>query len=308
MGMKTGYLHIDGNEAMGRAPAMPHHWSVAIVAVIVGQWLLWQGSALGAAVGTLFVEPGILGMFGHSTGYVVANLFYLLIPFGAIAALSIFLTQRFDGRRAVALGVDRRTIPLALVWSVAGVLTATPLIFVIAANAPPLNRVIEGALVLIPATIVQAGAEEVLFRGVLLSILAARYGVRAGLVGSALLFGAWHLYFGQPWIDAFITFAFTFVFGLTAGIVTLHCANLGPAIALHVVWNVAADLHGASSFGNEFWSGWVATISQVWTYEDIANGEVFRILVLPLTLETLIVFAACRDTLNRLLSADGASN
>jgi membrane protease YdiL (CAAX protease family) len=123
----------------------------------------------------------------------------------------------------------------------------------------------------------------------------------------ALLFGLWHLYVGQAPIDAAISFVHTFVFGITAAILTLHYGNIGPALGLHIVWNVAGYFSAAAG-GDTFWSAWAATHALPWTAEGIANGDLMRLLVFPLMIETLIIFAVCRDTLRKLLGLPGPMN
>lgn len=306
--MKTGFLHVDGSEALGREPAKPHHWLVAVVAVIVAQWLMWQGSAFGSVAAGGFLRFGIIGLAGEgaTSAYVVSNLIYLLVPTALLAALTLYCVRKFDGRGAKAIGIDAKTAPIALVWSVAGLLAASPVIAAALMRGPDGAGLIQGVVILTPVTVVQAGAEEILFRGVLLAFLSARYGVRVGLLISALLFGFWHVQIGQSWLDAAIMFATSFMFGVTAGIVTLHYANLGPALALHVVWNVAAFLYGGSQWGSDFWPSWVNSFTATWTMERIVSGELAKIVVLPLVLETFIVFAAARDTIYRLVGREPA--
>lgn len=82
--------------------------------------------------------------------------------------------------------------------------------------------------------------EECLFRGFLLSRVAALFtsralGAAAGIVAQALLFGALHLYGG--------TFAFLFaaVFALANGVFYVALGrNLWPLIVVHGIWNTAA--------------------------------------------------------------------
>lgn len=302
--MKTGYLHIDGNAALGREPAVPHHWIVALTAVIAGQWIAWQG---------LSASPYLPWLISLQTGwdisfrYALANLFYLLVPMGLIGALALYLSRRIDGRGARALGLDRATAPLALIWSVAALVAAAPHIIALILRDVNWAELAVGFAVLTPVTIIQAGAEEILFRGVLLGFLCARYGVRNGVLISGLVFGLWHVYIGQPLVDAIALFASTFVFGVTASILTLHYGNLGPAIGLHVVWNVAGYLSGAAAVGDEFWSSWTVSFASQWGTEDIANGGLVRMLVIPLMIETLIIFAACRETVLRLFGAPEAA-
>lgn len=71
--------------------------------------------------------------------------------------------------------------------------------------------------------------EETLFRGVLLPVLAQRWGGMAAVVVSALLFGIAHLSLGElPPL---------FVLGLGLGWLRLQSGRLGPSVLMHSLWN-----------------------------------------------------------------------
>lgn len=297
--MRTGFLQIDGNAALGREPARPHHWVTAFAAVVAAQWFMWQASALTPGLASVALASGVFDANPINT-YVAANLFFLLVPIAIVAVVALRLSQHFDNRGMRDIGLDAASVPLALIWSFAGLLTAVPHIVAIMMSGPNYAEYGIGLAVLTPVTVVQAGAEEILFRGVLLGMLCARYGVRTGIIVSALLFGLWHVYAGQPVLDALVMFISTFIFGVTSAVLTLHFGNIGPALGLHIVWNVAGYLSGAAGVGDEFWSSWVATFSSAWALEDIWDGDLVRLLIIPLTIETLLILGACRETVNRL--------
>ena len=71
--------------------------------------------------------------------------------------------------------------------------------------------------------------EETLFRGVLLPVLAQRYGGLWGVVISALVFGIAHLSLGE--LPAL------FVLGLGLGWLRLQSGRLGPSVLMHGLWN-----------------------------------------------------------------------
>jgi membrane protease YdiL (CAAX protease family) len=308
--MKTGFLHIDGNAALGRAPAVPRHWIVAALTLIVAQWIVWQGYDLGQAIAFWSSQAGLMGIVDPAgIPYVISNLFGLLVPTGVVAVLALYCSRRFDGRTAKAIGLDGATTPLALVWTLAGVVAAASAIITVFMAQPDLLEFVGGLLVLTPITIVQAGAEEILFRGVILGFLSARYGARTGVLISALLFGLWHVQFSQLPFDMGVAFLSTFVFGVTAAVLTLHYANLGPALALHVVWNLAWYMSAAALHSDmDFWSAWVVALQAPWTVDDVANGRLFRTLISPLLFETFIIAAACRETVQRILDRAQATS
>jgi membrane protease YdiL (CAAX protease family) len=304
----TGFLHVDGNVSLRRAPAVARGWVAALVIVILAQWIEWQGVGLSQLLSGLYISNGGGAFLGSTEeaiqgAYTVTGVLSLLVPGAILVAVVFFLSLRVDGRGANSLGLNAATVPFTLIWSVVALIAAVPLIVAIIANEPRWSEIATGAAILTPVTIVQAGAEEVLFRGVILGSLCARYGARAGVFISAVLIGAWHLQFGQPLTDAVLKFASTFVFGATAAIVTLHYANLGPALALHVVWNVVGYLKVASDqWASSFWTAWINSAFTPWTYADLLSGDAVRYLAFPLLLETLLILGVCRITLYRVFA------
>jgi len=71
--------------------------------------------------------------------------------------------------------------------------------------------------------------EETLFRGVLLPVLGARWGVAAGLLASALTFALAHLSLGE--------LAPLLVLGLGLGWLRLRTGRLAPCVLMHAFWN-----------------------------------------------------------------------
>jgi uncharacterized protein len=71
--------------------------------------------------------------------------------------------------------------------------------------------------------------EETLFRGVLLPVLGARWGVGAGLLASALTFALAHLSLGE--------LAPLLVLGLGLGWLRLRTGRLAPCVLMHAFWN-----------------------------------------------------------------------
>ncbi len=159
-------------------------------------------------------------------------------------------------------------------------------------------------LVIVPVTIVQAGAEEIIFRGILLASLAARYGAARGLLISAALFAFWHIYVGQSWPDMIFRAGTTFVFGVTAGLLALRQGHLGGVIALHVVWNVVIHLAGGyEGWPDQFWESFVANF-RGYSSTDALDVESVKAALLPLIIETVLVLAATRATYRQIFEPD----
>jgi membrane protease YdiL (CAAX protease family) len=156
---------------------------------------------------------------------------------------------------------------------------------------------------LVPAILIQAGAEEVLFRGILMPSMIARYGVGSGVVLSACLFGFWHVYAGQGFADFAYSSVSTFVFGITSGVVALRQGHLGGVIALHLVWNVVSGLGaGFADWPLSFWQSYVTHYYSSWTLEDFLDKNTLNMALLPLMIETLLVVIICKSTIYEILA------
>jgi membrane protease YdiL (CAAX protease family) len=296
---------VHGNAQTSRTPAVPRHWLTALVIVIVAQWLLHTIgglSQIGAA--SVIGETGILGMSEASSEIAAyASLATMLISYGALGALAIVLSWRLDGRNLRSIGLSSLAALEAAPWVLAGFVAALPIVIGFGALAPGWLGMAGGALLLlVPTTLVQAGAEEIIFRGVLLASLAARYGAARGLLISAVLFAFWHIYVGQPLPDMIFRAATTFVFGVTAGLLALRQGHLGGVIALHVVWNIVAQL----AWGFEGWPGnfWPSLVASFQAYSAITSFDepIIKATLLPLITETVLVLAATRTTYEKIFA------
>ena len=85
------------------------------------------------------------------------------------------------------------------------------------------------ALLLITTVLLAPLFEEVVFRGVLLPVLAKEFGNWSGVLISALIFALAHLSVGElPPL---------FVLGIGLGLLRLTSARLFPCILMHSLWN-----------------------------------------------------------------------
>jgi len=91
---------------------------------------------------------------------------------------------------------------------------------------------LERSLAFLAAGLMAPLVEELLFRGLMLRGLVSRHGPRAGIVFSAALFAAYHLY---PWQAAP-----ALALGCLFGWVALRSGRIGYAVALHVGNNLLA--------------------------------------------------------------------
>ncbi len=103
--------------------------------------------------------------------------------------------------------------------------------------------------------------EELLFRGLLLPALGARYGTTPAVIATSVLFGLFHL-------DAQAAF-FATAMGLVLGVVRVRSGSVLPAIALHAGFNALpvilkeeiCPIDGFNVTGTEHVPAWIVVLS-----------------------------------------------
>jgi membrane protease YdiL (CAAX protease family) len=238
-------------------------------------------------------------MFGEYHAYGV--LAVSTVAYAALGVGAMVWSRKMDDRNVSSIGLGWKALREAVPWVIVGLVASSPTIVTFLSLAPGwVEMAGEALIVLVPATVVQAGAEEIIFRGVLLASLAARYGPARGLLYSAALFAFWHVYVGQPLPDLFFRAGTTFVFGVIAGLLALRQGHLGGVIALHVVWNVFIDLAGGfEGWPEQFWTMFVLHFryeAPLTTWDD----QTVRATLLSLIIETVLVLAATRTTFRQI--------
>ncbi len=125
-----------------------------------------------------------------------------------------------------------------------------------AALRTPMLLALAGVFIVLPAWLVQGGAEEVLTRGFLLPIFGTRYGTTAAIIVSSVLFSVLHLFNDNlSWI-ALLNLA---LFGVFACLYALYEGGLWGICALHASWNwVQGNLFGLPVSGSSAGSSLVS--------------------------------------------------
>jgi membrane protease YdiL (CAAX protease family) len=137
----------------------------------------------------------------------------------------------------------RRFGPPAAAVTVLGILLLVPLGLAIPASLLGREGIAVQAVArdlpwLGPACLLQAFAQELQFRGMLLGALERVTGSRAALVAQAALFGVAHLAIQYPGpVGPFIPV--TFAFGLLFGLVVQRTSSLWPAVLIHAAADIA---------------------------------------------------------------------
>ncbi len=307
----SGFAFVDGDARRGIAPATARHWAICLGLVVVAQWILARTSDVTNFIVRVISEIGFSAFAGGSDLFVFASIAWLVFPFGAVALLTFWLSRKFDNRDPNALGLNASAVVGGLPWILVGLVAAAPILAKLYMLAPGWHGPTLSALAwLIPATLIQSGAEEILFRGALLAMLVARYGARNGVLISAALFAIWHIVSNQGIIDLVVIVPMTFIFGVTSAILVLHQGHLGGAIALHLIWNLVWSIDAgtsqwsgyASGGADSFWQSYVNSYFTPWTLADLQDPATRSGLIFPLLIETLIVFGACRETFHKVFS------
>ncbi|MGV6849186.1 MAG: CPBP family glutamic-type intramembrane protease [Marinibacterium sp.] len=187
-----------------------------------------------------------------------AALLILLGSFGFFT-LGVALTVRILHNRAPVTVIGPPRVALA---QIRAVLIMIVLVALVTAILPPYSTSLEGELnpnlspgkwaALLPlslvAVLIQASAEEILFRGYLQQQLAARFSsplIWAGI--PSLLFALGHYAPQDAGENTWLVILWAAVFGLLMADLTARAGTLGPAIAIHFANNVSALVYFSAS-------------------------------------------------------------
>ncbi len=183
----------------------------------------------------------------------------VLVQFLVWASLVWMWARAFERRPSATFGL--RLSPWALVRYLIGLPLGLALVFAIGQaalllGASPgaeaealqsgLERLTDPVLILSLVGIgcvflVQGGAEEIIFRGWLMSTLSARWGVRAGVIVSSLVFMIFHAHvFISGVVFGLVALMGLGLMGLVFALLSLVTRSVVEAIAAHGAFNAAA--------------------------------------------------------------------
>jgi uncharacterized protein len=169
---------------------------------------------------------------------------FLLLPFGALG-LVVLAWVRFVERRpltTIGLGGSHRAwtfarghlIGVAMACAiVAGIWVAGSFVPGAFGKAFLSPEAIAGIALLLVCFALQSSAEELLFRGWMLSVISARFGVVVAVVISSLVFTLLHYDPGAGWIFG----ANVFLFAVFACCWSLRTGNIWGVMGWHAGWN-----------------------------------------------------------------------
>ena len=169
---------------------------------------------------------------------------FLVVPF-AVTGLLVLAWVRFVERRSLesigltspgggapflrglGAGVATSFLVVAAIW-IAGGYEAQGYAKAFASPAALMNIAI-----LLLCFIVQAGVEEIIFRGWLMSVLARKFNVIIAVAGTSIVFAALHFGRQTPWHDTVLTL----LFSLFACCYALKAGNIWGVMGWHAAWN-----------------------------------------------------------------------
>jgi membrane protease YdiL (CAAX protease family) len=215
--------------------------------------LVWLALFTALSMGVMIVASAAL-LIGFRGGFAVrgmlpTGLFEDILRFsvvmavlsvGMAAGIAIFSAAR-DGRGLRALGIRSAGLRPGLAWFCALLAIHLPLIALLAVAYGPavVLQNLPYLLAIAPFVALQAGAEEVMFRGWLLQTVAARHGPAIGVAVSTLAFSAAHFGYGGDVLGMAMSVALRAPLGWALAVLALRHGNLGPSIGVHTGLNTA---------------------------------------------------------------------
>jgi membrane protease YdiL (CAAX protease family) len=207
-----------------------------------GRWLrlraiLWAIFLSGCALG-LFVLTQYLGGWLHlprsSSYYIVLG-----IPLLALVGYG-FLVSSAEGRTPVEVLLRRGTIAEIVLGALLGftlLCTLTALLWSLGLYQVRVNHWQHAFDSFVFNSYLSGMMEELMFRAILLRILGRAFGLRWGLVLSAVLFGFAHLTHG----DWLAVVGISINAGLTMGLLYMATGSIWMPIGLHTAWDFTED-------------------------------------------------------------------
>lgn len=176
-----------------------------------------------------------------------------LLIFGPLLAIAVIGSRL--ARSSLTLGgpARGRAVLLGLALGAAGLLLATAEAWVAGTIVPGAGGAQAALLVGLAAIVVQAGVEEVYFRGWLQPLLVSAWGAVPALLVTALAFSLLHVLGGARAPLALLNL---FLGGLWFGLMAWRSGGLALPMAAHIAWNATEQLGlgldpnpGIGSFG-----------------------------------------------------------
>lgn len=245
------------SEARRRTPGL--------VALVVSLACVVGSAAVGYFLFAPLVDPRLRdapGGIGPATDdpFALPDAIFMLVGFTAFVFVFLWLWLRlWEGRRFVTLGLDPAGAGKGLrgfllgagavsLWAFILILTGAGTLEIAAGDVPVAALI--AALVLMPlAWAVQAGSEEIIFRGFLLQTIGHRHGLIPGVVISCVVFALAHAGNG---IENAYYFAAVFLLAIFLCLYAVAENSLWGVWGFHLAWNFAqSQVFGIRAIGDD---------------------------------------------------------
>lgn len=217
-------------------------WAVPVLVLV----LFLAGQLL------VLVPAKVLGLITKETVETYPTILYLVIgSFAMVALLFILWIKVFERRRLTSVGLvfSHQTKTFYIRGYAMGLLMGAAVVggvVLLGGYGPEAGAGLElhdllPILILMFAFILQAGTEEMVFRGWMMSRISARYGIWAGILGNSLLFTLMHIEIDglgttSPLLIVMFTVA-TFLFSIFLSLLVIREKSIWGASAWHAAWN-----------------------------------------------------------------------
>lgn len=230
------------------AQAAPSLWRLLAAIAVIAVGLLLTGLAIGAlALAFDFASADIVSGFETPLSALIFLASFLIWRPAIWVAMRLFCQRPYrtvfgpTGRVNVSQflnGLFIAALFATLSTVIAWLLVGAPVI-----SAPSVMMWLGFAVIAIPLVYFQSSAEELLFRGLILQHMAARFSAFwAWALAPSLLFGLLHWQPDGYGPGAWMVLCVTGVTGLAFALITAATGNLGLAMGLHFGLNVFALL------------------------------------------------------------------
>lgn len=212
-------------------------WLALFTAISMGL----MGAALALLLigfrGAFDAQALLAGLFSTILGFAVVM---AVLSVGMAAGITVFSALR-DKRGLRGLGLRSAGLRPGLLWFAALLAIHVPMFALLAVAYGPaiVLQNLPYLLAIAPFIALQAGAEEVMFRGWLLPTVAARHGAAIGVAVSTIAFSAVHFGYGGDLLGMAMSVAVRAPLGWALAVLALRYGNLGPSIGVHTGLNTA---------------------------------------------------------------------
>ncbi|MEU8974548.1 type II CAAX endopeptidase family protein [Streptomyces monashensis] len=168
-----------------------------------------------------------------------------VVVFGGLLALVAFRVVHAERRRFVDVGLGRpgrwrefaRGYALGLAWTVCALAVAVAAGWTAVSGSVRLSTLLAFAPLWMVVNAFQAGVEEVIFRGWMLSLLVRRHQPCTAILIQAVLFACLHLLVDS---NTFLAVLHALIFGVFAGLYAHYRHSIWGVIGIHGAYNFAA--------------------------------------------------------------------